>query len=64
MGNALRELMADSRAEGKAEGRENGILEERTKIILRFLSNGGSEEDAIRMLEVTKEDIAAARERV
>lgn len=59
MGNALRELMADSRA----EGRENGILEERTKIILRFLSNGGSEEDAIRMLEVTKEDIEAARER-
>lgn len=56
MGNALRELMEDSRAEGKAEGK--------AEVIRRFLLNGGSEEEAERMLGVTREEIAFARERV
>lgn len=56
MSNALRELMEDSREEGKAEGK--------AEVIRRFLLNGGSEEEAERMLGVTKEEIAFARERV
>lgn len=42
---------------------EDGKIEERSKIILRFLSNGGTEAEAIKMLSVTKEDIETAKRR-
>ena len=37
-------------------------LEERCRIIDAFLSSGGSEEDAVNMLAVSKEDVEKAKE--
>lgn len=49
-------------SEGIAEmAREEGIEQGRTKIIADFLSNGGSAEDAVRMLNATEAEIAGAK---
>lgn len=55
MCGAIKEMIEDGRADGR--------IEERSKIILRFLSNGGTEAEAIKMLSVTKEDIETAKGR-
>lgn len=69
MCKAIRDLMEDSRAEGlqagikkgHAEGHAEGLEEGISKLILNYLSNGGTEDEAMKMLAVTKEDIEAAR---
>ena len=60
MCKAIQDLMEDSREAGNEEGRRNMLIQ----MIHRFLSNGGTEEEAMRMLEVTREDIEAARKAV
>ena len=58
MCKAIRDLMEDSREAGNEEGRRNMLIQ----MIHRFLSNGGTEEEAMRMLEVTREDIEVAKD--
>lgn len=52
MCKGLRDWAAESREEGRVEGR--------TVLLTKFLSNGGSKEDAVRMLEVTEEEVETA----
>lgn len=69
MCKAIRDLMEDSRekgreaglAEGIRRGREEGMADGRMIMLRCFFSNGGSEEDAVRMLTATKEEIEVAR---
>lgn len=69
MCKAIRDLMEDSRAEGLAVGREEGRTEGRMEgrkegrieMLRLFLYNGGSEEDAMKFMKATREDIKAIR---
>lgn len=47
--------------EGMRQGISQGVVQGRNKMILCFLSNGGTEEEAMKMLSVTREDIETAR---
>ncbi len=47
--------------EGKQEGRQQGIQQGRIGIIAAFLSNGGTEEEAGRLLNATAGEIAMAK---
>ena len=73
MCRAIRELMEDSReaglaegismgrAEGHVDGRIEGETIGRVNMLCCFFSNGGTAEDAVRMLAATEEEIEAAR---
>ena len=69
MCKAIRDLMDDSRAEGLAMGREKGRIEGRAEgqaegrmeMLRLFLLNGGSEEDAMKFMKATREDIDAVQ---
>lgn len=43
---------------------KSGQIEERIDIISKFLENGGTKEEAKRMLEVSEEDIIMAEKRI
>ena len=44
--------------------KKSGQIEERIDIISKFLENGGTKEEAKRMLEVSEEDIIMAEKRI
>lgn len=46
------------------EQKKSGQIEERIDIISKFLENGGTKEEAKRMLEVSEEDIIMAEKRI
>lgn len=46
---------------GIAKGKAQGITQGRIRMLADFLSNGGSEADAKRMLNVTDDEIAQAK---
>ena len=54
----------EGRTAGRIEGRMEGRIEERIEIISRFLQNGGTKEDAKRMLAVSDEDIIMAEKQL
>ena len=76
MCKAIRDLIEDSKAEGREfglaegisrgreEGHAQGMADGRIIMLRCFFSNGGSEEDAIRMLAATKEEIESAGQMV
>ena len=69
MCSAIKELIEDGRkaglaegiSRGRAEGRIDGITEGKMEMLRLFLFNGGSEEDAMKFMKVTREDIKAVQ---
>ena len=49
--------LLDAAESGRKEGCEIGRKDERTQLLRNFLSNGGTESDAIKLLNVTQEEI-------
>ena len=58
------EAYEDGLAEGRKEGLKEGLVEGRTVLIATYLQNGGTEEDAIKLLNASSEEISDAKNRI
>ena len=59
--NSLKKLTDESYADGHSDGVAEGILQGRIQPIKAFLENGGSEEDAKKLLGAPDEEIKEAK---
>ena len=58
---AAAEGLAMGRESGLTEGISRGRIEGRMEMLRIFLLNGGSEEDAMKFMKATREDIKAVQ---